>query len=636
LREAVKICSDRQYLEERGEIDALRARYPGLRRYFPAFFALPFQSEPGSDPVIKGLDLVRQLDNGILKTLPTHAPTAFVPNKYQVALHQADATLDRRTWELGLAVAVRDGLRSGDIYLPESRHHVSFPNLIYDPNRWTQERDLAYTELDLPQQADDFVAQLQQEFDQVAQQTARGLSSNDFVTIRGDRLHLKRRDALELPPRIQQLRRTIEGGLPQVRIEDLLTQVDALCDFTRVFRRPDERASRNPNLLTTLLATLIAHGTNLGIASMAHSVEGITADMLQDMSQGCLREETLHAANTILVNYHHQLPLSTVWGDGSVSSSDGQRFGLQASSLLGSLYPRYFGYYDQALTVYTHTSNQHSVFHTQVISCAVREAIYVLDGLLNNDTVLRPKEHFVDQHGFTDQLFGLCHLLGFTLMPRLNVSKQTLYKLDRTKSYGALDDVITGTIDTALIREQWDQLVRVAASLRNRTAPAHVVLRRLASSAPSDRLAKALTALGRALRSLFLLRYIHEEDLRARMQLQLNRGEGRHQVARRLFFANQGAFQTGDYEEIMNKATCLSLLSNAALVWNTVQMSRIIEQLRASGETMTSEELARISPMAFSHIIPNGTYFARRTSDTYDGMRNGHINPGGARIDSDV
>lgn len=636
LREAVKACTDRQYLEERGEIDALRARYPGLRRYFPAFFALPFESEPGSDPVVKGLDLVRQLDKGTLKTLPPHAPTTFVPGKYQAALHQEDATLDRRTWELGLATAVRDSLRSGDVYLPESRRHVSFSNLIYEPTRWTQERDLAYTELNLPQRPDDFIAQLQQEFDEVAQRAARGLSSNEFVAIRSDRLHLKRRDALELPPRIQQLRRTIEGGLPLVRIEDLLTQVDQWCDFTRVFRRPNDRASRVPNVLTTLLAALIAHGTNLGISSMAHSVEGITADMLQDMSQGCLREETLNAANTILVNYHHQLPLSAVWGDGSVSSSDGQRFGLQASSLLGSLYPRYFGYYDQALTVYTHTSDQHSVFHTQVISCAVREAIYVLDGLLNNDTVLRPKEHFVDQHGFTDQLFGLCHLLGFTLMPRLKVSKQTLYKVDRTKSYGALDDVIHGTIDTALIREQWDQLVRVAASLRNRTAPAHVVLRRLASSAPSDRLAKALTALGRALRSLYLLRYIHEEDLRARMQMQLNRGEGRHQVARRLFFANQGAFQTGDYEEIMNKATCLSLLSNAALVWNTVQMSRIIEQLRASGETITSEELARISPMAFSHIIPNGTYFAQQTSGEHDGTGNGHMSPGGAAPGSNI
>ncbi len=636
LREAVGTCTERQYLEERGEIDTLRARYPGLRRYFPVFFALPFQSEPGSDAILKGLDLVQQLDKGTLQTLPPPAPTAFVPGKFHAALDQADATIDRRTWELGLAVAVRDGLRSGDVYLPESRRHVSFSNLIYDSTRWKQERDLAYTELALPQQPDDFVTRLQHEFDEAAQRAERGLPDNDFVTIRHNRLHLKRRDALELPPRLQQLRRTIEGALPLVRIEALLSQVDEWCDFTRVFRRPDERASRIPHFFTTLLATLIAHGTNLGLATMAHSVEGITADMLQDMSQGCLREDTLNAANTILVNYHHQLPLSAVWGDGTVSSSDGQRFGLQASSLLGSLYPRYFGYYDKALTVYTHTSDQHSVFHTQVISCSVREAIYVLDGLLNNDTILRPKEHFVDQHGFTDQLFGLCHLLGFTLMPRLNVSKQTLYKLDRTKSYGALDDVINGTIDTELIREQWDQLVRVVASLRNRTAPAHVVLRRLASSAPSDRLAKALTALGRALRSLYLFRYIHEEDLRARMQLQVNRGEGRHQVARRLFFANQGAFQTGDYEEIMNKATCLSLLSNAALVWNTVQMSRIIEQLRASGETITSADLARISPMAFSHIIPNGTYFTQRTSGKHDENHHGHMSPNGVAIVSDL
>jgi TnpA family transposase len=197
-------------------------------------------------------------------------------------------------------------------------------------------------------------------------------------------------------------------------------------------------------------------------------------------------------------------------------------------------------------------------------------------------------------------------------MPRLPVSKQMFYKLDRTKHYGRLDAIFQGTIDVGLIREQWDQLVRVAASLRNRTAPAHIILTRLASSAPSDRLAKALTALGQALKTLYLLRYIQDEPLRSRMQLQLNRGEGRHQLARRLFFANQGAFQTGDYEEIMNKATCLSLLSNAVLVWNTVHMTRIMQQLRANGETILDEELSRISPLAFAHVIPNGTYFTQR------------------------
>ena len=210
-------------------------------------------------------------------------------------------------------------------------------------------------------------------------------------------------------------------------------------------------------------------------------------------------------------------------------------------------------------------------------------------------------------------IINQCHLLGYTLMPRLTVSKQKLYKLERTTHYGSLDEVFRGTADAALIREQWDQLVRVAASLHDRTAPVHVVLQRLAGSAPSDRLAKALTVLGRVLRTIYILRYIHNEDLRGRMQLQINRGENRHQLARRLFFANQGAFQAGDYEEIMNKATCLSLLSNAVLVWNTVQITRIIEQLRAAGETMADEELARVSPLAFAHVIPNGTYFAHRT-----------------------
>jgi hypothetical protein len=113
------------------------------------------------------------------------------------------------------------------------------------------------------------------------------------------------------------------------------------------------------------------------------------------------------------------------------------------------------------------------------------------------------------------------------------------------------------------------------------------------------------------------------------MQLQINRGENRHQLARRILFANQGAFQTKDYEEIMNKASCLSLLSNAVLVWNTVQMTRIIAQLRADGETITDEELARVSPLAFAHVIPNGTYFAQLKPGESERDANGLLSPPG-------
>ena len=168
LREAVTICAERQYLEDRGEIDALRARYPGLRRYPPAF--LPHVPGRAGEEVrvILGLEVLRQLDTGTRKTLPTPAPTAFVPGKFRAALSQNDGTLDRRTWELGLAVSLRDSLRSGDVYLPESRRHVSFTNPVYDPTRWQDERDAAYTELQLPQEPDDFCTRLQREFDEAA------------------------------------------------------------------------------------------------------------------------------------------------------------------------------------------------------------------------------------------------------------------------------------------------------------------------------------------------------------------------------------------------------------------------------------------------------------------------------------
>jgi len=148
---------------------------------------------------------------------------------------------------------------------------------------------------------------------------------------------------------------------------------------------------------------------------------------------------------------------------------------------------RYFGYYDRAVSVYTHTSDQYSVFGTRVISCSPREALYVLDGLLENNTVLRLREHYTDTHGFTENIFGASFLLGYSFMPRLrDLPDQQLYKLDRKAHYGCLDPLWSGTIDTDLIREQWDQLVRLAASLKNRTAPRMVKIFKCAERSRSS------------------------------------------------------------------------------------------------------------------------------------------------------
>ncbi len=62
----------------------------------------------------------------------------------------------------------------------------------------------------------------------------------------------------------------------------------------------------------------------------------------------------------------------------------------------------------------------------------------------------------------------------------------------------------------------------------------------------------------------------------------------------------------------MNKASCLSLLSNAVLVWNTLAIPKIVTLLRAAGETIATEDMTRISPLLYQHVIPNGTYHFTR------------------------
>jgi TnpA family transposase len=612
LRAAVDTCREFHALGDYGQFDELLARHSHLKRYLPGFLTLPFCGEPGMEPLLAAIEFGRRLHSETPPPRSETTPTQFAAGAWRAVL--TSRPTDHRLWELALAFAMRDALRAGDLYLAESRHHVSFWNLVHHPAEWEEKRGAAYRELNLPTDAERAIDRLRADLEQAARDLARGLDANPFASLRDGRLEYTRLHSAEECGSVGELRRVIETHLPRVRIEDLLLDVDSWCGFTRAFTPLAGIRSQAEKPYATLLAALVAHGTNLGIATMAQSTDGMSVDALNHVSRWFLRQDTLRAANTSLVNYHHRLPLASVWGEGIASSSDGQRFGIQAPSLMASFYPRYFGYYDRAVTVYTHVSDQFAAFASRVISCSPREAIYVLDGLLENNTILRPREHSTDTHGFTEQLFGLCYLLGYSFMPRLkDLKDQQLYRVDRSTSFGVLNAVFRGTIDVGLVVEQWDQLVRLVSSLRSRTAPAHVVLERLAAS--SDRLAKALSMLGRVVKSAYILRYAHDAALRDRIQLQLNRGESRHALARRVFFANQGAFRVGDYEEIMNKVSALALLSNAALAWNTVRIGEIVASLeRSGGQPVRREDLARISPLANAHIIPSGTYHFRRAA----------------------
>lgn len=609
LETAVENCNNFILLEDTGYLEELSRRYNNFRRYFPGFLTLDFHAEHGSEYLLEAIAVARRMNAEGLKSVPGHAPFQFVPAGWQKMLRSKDDKIVKRTWEISLALSIKDALKSGSLFLPESRAHMSFWELVYNDQKWIEEKEKAYAQLNLTPDSNEFLTNLKDEFNQIASVTCGRVHDNPFVKIKknGD-VRFRQDDSLKDPPEIKKLRQLIISKIPKIRIEKLVKEVDTLCNFTDELKPVDGRILNIENYHPTLRCAVTAHGTNVGIYTMGNSNKKITIDMLQYISNLCLRNRSIKKSNTKLVNFINNLKTSINLGSDMMSSSDGQRFGVQGSCLIASFYPRYFGYYDKVVTIYTHVSKC-SVFGTYVISCGDRESWFVLNGLLDNDTELTLGQHHTDTHGSSDHIFALCCLLGVSFMPRLKkLHKQALYKIDKNMHYGPLEPMFKGTIDMELIAEQWDQMIRVTAALKNRIISAHVIAQRLAASSSLDRLAKAFTELGKLVKTIYLLGYIDNEPIRRQVQRMLCYGEQRQGLVKHVFFANQGMFRQGDLEEIMNKASCLSLLSNAIVCWNTVQVERIVKDLREKGHEIQDEHLARIYPLFYEHVIVNGEY----------------------------
>jgi hypothetical protein len=274
LAGAVMACRAVAANDARGVVDAVIARYPDLRKSLPAFWSLPFASDTGRDDLLVALDLVRRLDQGAIKALPDDVPIDFVPAGWQKALRDDRGQLRRSLWETALAVAVRDALRAGDLYLPHSRQHAGFWSLVLNERLWACSRAACYADLGLSEQPAEHLAQLADDIGSAATAFADGLPTNSFARIDQGQLSLRRPDALVVTTELRSLRRLIESRMPRIRLEDVLLDVDRRCGFTRAFRPLAGYEPRDGDTYRALLATLIAHGTNLGLTAMGSSVGG--------------------------------------------------------------------------------------------------------------------------------------------------------------------------------------------------------------------------------------------------------------------------------------------------------------------------------------------------------------------------
>ncbi len=185
---------------------------------------------------------------------------------------------------------------------------------------------------------------------------------------------------------------------------------------------------------------------------------------------------------------------------------------------------------------YTHISDQYTPFHTKVINATVRDATHVLDDLLYHESDLRIEEHYTDTADFTDHLFALMHLLGFSFAPRIHdLSDKRLYVHRDAKPYPTLVGLIGGSINVKHIRAHWDEILRLAASIKQGSVTASLMLRKLSSYPRQNGLAVALRELRRIERTRFALDLMQSVELRRRVQIGLNKGKAKNALARAVF-----------------------------------------------------------------------------------------------------
>ncbi len=424
-------------------------------------------------------------------------------------------------------------------------------------------------------------------------------------------LELSRPDALEENPAAVRLRAELDRLTPRIDIPDLLAEVQSWTGFTGQLTHAASANPRMSDLQQHLHAALLAWGLNIGPTRMAESCS-LSYRQLAWATEWYLGDEQLQAANDVLVDYLHQLQLAAHWGTGTFSSSDGQRSAARGRAAAGDPLAREFGYRRGALNLVNWVSDQYSQYGTKVVSVAEREAIHTLEAILH--TKLPIAEHTTDTHGATELVFALFDLLGLRFVPRLRDAASLRLCLLGNPAGLPVDVVLRGRARPQPIREQYDEMLRTAASLKRGWVPASLLITRLKNATPQTRLASALGEYGRIVRTNFILGDCADPAQRARIAGQLNKGESLHAMRRHLVIGSRAQLPA-DEDDHRRHALSLQILVNAVQVWNARYMTASIDHLHRTLPDLIADEEAIagvVAPVTHGHVNSLGRYDLNR------------------------
>ena len=559
---------------------------------------------------------------------PAAFPTAVIPKSVRrhLFVETGDSPKKKQLqvdlYEFLVYRLLRNALEAGDLYVADSTEFRRFEDDLISDTRWQDKegvlREVGASILTTPieETLASFRKALDAKFESVNQNIASGRNKDIKITGAGE----KRRWTLVTPGAEEPTDSPFYSRLPVIGIADLLWFVAGRTGFMDGFTHVLDRYVKYEADARSILACIVAMGTNMGLWKMAE-VSGLGHQSLVSAARNYLRIETLHAANDAITNAIATLPMFHQYDiqDELHSSSDGQRIETQIETINARHSSKYFGL-KKGVSAYTLVAN-HVPINARIIGTHEHESHFVFDLLHNNTTDIRPERHSTDTHGTNQVNFWILHVFGYLFAPRyrnLRKKAESLVGFRHPKHYADCLIKPSRKVLDSLVCSEWPNIQRIMASLAQKDVTQATVVRKLGSYARQNRTKKALVELDNICRTLYILDYIDDVVLRRSVQKALNRGEAYHGFRRAIAYVNSGKFRvkTESEQQIWNE--CSRLIANAVIYYNTALLSRIYAQKKVAGDEAAINILKHISPIAWQHINLFGRFEFTQTGSHVD------------------